>query len=339
MAWGRKNVTNLKPEELAAAWRRGLRAAVAEDWATTESWLERVVEADSSDLDAYHALARLYRRQGAIGRAIRMHQNLLRRSDLPKKPRAEALLELARDFEAGGFTERASASYEEFLDGQPRHVEALEHLIPLLQELREHARALALIRRLRRREPRNADRLELEVLLAIARACADEGDHDGARRALKRCLRRDKNCGPAYALLGQLEAERGKSAKALDAWKRAAKTDPVLARELYPKLDAGFAANGKTGDFEAFLRDILSTRPQDGFARIALARALGSRGESIAAIEELARAIEVAPRELSLRAELGRQLLAANQDSEALKAYAELVDQIERSGAGEETPL
>ena len=339
MAWRRKTAKTLKPEELAAALRRGLRAAVAEEWATAETWLERVVEADSGDLDAYHALARLYRRQGAIGRAIRMHQNLLLRADLPKKQRAEALLELARDFEAGGFTERAAASYEEFLDNQPRHVEALQHLIPLLQELREHARARALCRRLRRREPRDADRLEVPLLLAEARACADEGDHDGARKALKRCLGRDKNCGPAYAILGQLEAERGKTSRALDAWKRAAKTDPVLARELYLKLDAGFAAHGKTGDFEAFLRDILSTRPQDGFARIALARALGSRGESVAAIEELARAIEMAPGELSLHAELGRQLLAANQDSAALKAYAELVAQIERGGTGEETPF
>jgi len=339
VAWGSNDATKLKPEELAAAWRRGLRAAVAEDWATAETWLERVVEADSGDLDAYHALGRLYRRQGAIGRAIRMHQNLLLRPDLPKKPRAEALLELARDFEAGGFTERASASYEEFLDSQPRHVEALEHLIPLLQELREYPRALALCRRLRRREARDADRLEVGLLLAMARARADEGDHDSARQALKRCLRRDKNCGAAYAQLGQLEAERGKTAKALDAWKRAARTDPLLARELYPKLDAGFAANGKAGDFEAFVREILSTRPQDEFARIALARALGSRGESIAAIEELARAIEVAPRAISLHAELGRQLLAANQESEALKAYAELIGQIERDEAGQETPL
>ena len=339
MAWGRKNATRLKPEELVAAWRRSLRAAVAEDWASAETWLERVVEADSSDLDAYHALARLYRRQGAIGRAIRMHQNLLLRSELPKKVRAEALLELARDFEEGGFTERASAAYEEFLDAQPRHVEALEHLIPLLQELREYARALALCRRLRRREPSAADRLEVRLLLAIARARADEGDHDASRQALKRCLRRDKNCASAYALLGHLEAERGKTTRAVDAWKRAVMADPLLARELYPKLDAGFAAKGKTGDFEAFMREILSTRPRDGFARIALARALGSRGESIAAIEELARSIEVSPKELSLHAELGRQLLSANQDSEALNAYAELVDQIERSGAGEETPL
>ena len=131
MAWGKSNASKIKPGEVAAAWRRSLRASVAEDWASAETWLERIVEADSSDLDAYHALARLYRRQGAIGRAIRMHQNLMLRTDLPKEARGEALFELARDFEEGGFTERAAASYEELIDSQPRHAESLERLVPL----------------------------------------------------------------------------------------------------------------------------------------------------------------------------------------------------------------
>jgi lipopolysaccharide biosynthesis regulator YciM len=125
---------------------------VAEDWPAAETWLERIVESDSNDFDAYHALARLYRRQGSIGRAIRMHQNLLLRSDLGADDRAEALLELARDFDAGGFSQRAIASYEEFLGLRPRHAEALERLVRLHRRERDHVRALALVRRLRRRD-------------------------------------------------------------------------------------------------------------------------------------------------------------------------------------------
>jgi lipopolysaccharide biosynthesis regulator YciM len=314
-----------------------VRAAADEDWASAETWLERIVESDSADLDAYHALARLYRRQGAVGRAIRMHQNLLLRPNLPKKDRSEALFELARDFEEGGFIERAAATYEEFLDGEPRNAEAITRVIPLLGEQREHVRALALLKRLRRSDAETAQRLETELLLTRSRGCLNEGDHDGARQALKRCLRRDKRCAPALAMLGELETERGKSAKALDAWKRAAMADSEIARELYAKIDAGFAARGKPAEFDVFLREILSQRPEDGFARIALARALAGRGEGHAAIEEIARAIEIDPDDLSLRAELGRQLLATNQESEALKAYADLVEAIERRPVAEET--
>lgn len=330
MAWGRKNPALRGPAQLSKAWRRGLRAAVSADWDAVETWLERIVEADSDDLDAYHSLARLYRRQGAVGRAIRMHQNLLLRTDLPRKERAEAIFELARDFEDGGFTERAAATYEEFLDLEPRHQEAIERIIPLLGGQHEYARALALVKKLARRNAEAASRLETSLLLDQARGAFEGGDHDAARQALKRCLRRDRSCAAALAMLGEIETERGKTAKAIDAWKRAAQADATIARELYPKLAAGYAARGKPADFDVFLRSVLDARPADAHARIALARALGSRGEGRAAIEELARAIEITPDDLSLRAELGRQLLASNQDAEALKAYADLVESIDR---------
>ena len=136
-----------------------------------------------------------------------MHQNLLLRTDLSRPAREEALLELARDFEAGGFDERAAASYEELLSSQPRQLEAIERLIPLLQRQREFPRALALVKRLRRRDREKAEGLEIDLLLAQARFLAESGDQAGARQALKRCLRRDRGCGAAHALLGELEAE------------------------------------------------------------------------------------------------------------------------------------
>jgi len=330
VAWRRKSASG-SPDEIERAWRRSLRAAVAEDWPTAETWLERIVEANSKDLDAVHALARLYRQHGAMGRALRMHQNLLLRSDLNRNARAEVLLELARDFQAGGYKERAAATYEELLGLQPRNAEVLERLVALLHELKEFPRALALVRRLRRRNRETGSRLELEVLLSQAQFLREEGDHDGARRSIKRCLRRDKTCGTAWALLGELEVERGKTAKALAAWKRGAAVDESVASSLYPKIAASFAAQGKPEDFDRYLLDIITDRPSDHAARIALARTRAGRGDRAQAIEVLARAIEIAPTEPGLRIELGRQLIASGQDAEALKAYADLLDALEHA--------
>lgn len=332
MAFGRRSsgVDARKAGSIEAALRRSLRAAVAADWPTAETWLERIVEADSSDLDAYYALARLYREQGAIGRAIRMHQNLLLRGDLARADRDEAMLELARDFDVGGFSERAVASYEEVLDSQPRNPEVLSRLVTRLHELREFPRALSLIKRLRRHDRKAADAAEVELLLSLAQSQLDEGDHDAARSTLKRCLRRSKACGTAWAMFGQIEVERGKDAKAVEAWRRAAHTEPELAAALYPKIEAGFSARGRSQDYEKFLNGILSDRPGDHAARIALARTLVSRGKAAAAIEELSRAIEVAPGHLGLRVELGRLLLNSGHEAEALKAYTGLLDTLER---------
>jgi lipopolysaccharide biosynthesis regulator YciM len=281
---------------------------VDSDWPAVETWLERIVEMDSTDLDVYHALARVYRQQGSIGRAIRMHQNLLLRGDLPAEQRQDALFELARDFDAGGFKERAGLS----------------------QELREFPRALTLIKRLRRLDRPVADAVEVSLLVAYAQSQLDEGEHEGARSTVKRCLRRFKTCGAAWELLGQIEVERGKDAKALDAWCRGAVADPEIGAALYPKIEAGFAARGKPRDYWKFLTGILAKRPMDLTARIAVARTLVSRGKSREAIEELSRAIEVAPDHAGLRVELGRELLASGQETEALKAYTGLLDAMER---------
>lgn len=332
MRWPRKGAL-AKPEVMDRAWRRSLRAAIAGDWAAAETWLERIVEADSKDLDAVHALAQLYREHGAVGRALRMHQNLLLRSELGRDVRAEALLELARDFEAGGYKSRAAATYEELLGLRRPNAELLERLISLLHDLNEIPRALALVRRLRRRDRALAGRLEVAILLSQAQSFRDEGDHDAARRSIKRCLRRDKHCGPAWSILGELEAERGKTAKALGAWKRGAASDASLAPALYPKLAASYAARGKPEDFDIYLRTIIADRPFDQAARSALASAQASRGQSIEAVETLARAIELAPQDSALRVELGRQLLAGGKDAEALKAYADLLEFLERSAA------
>ena len=330
MAWRRKGAS-ASPEEIERAWRRCLRATIAGDWPAAETWLERIVEAETNDLDAIHALASLYRQQGAVGRSLRMHQNLLLRSELDRAERAEALLELARDFEAGGYKERAAATYEEILGTQPHSVEVLERLVLLLHDLREFPRALALVRRLRRRDRELGSRLEVGILLSQAQVLREEGNHDGARQSIKRCLRRDKTCGLAWAMLGELEVERGKTAKALDAWKRGAGIDATVAAALYPKIAASFAARGKPEAFDQYLLKIIEDRPSDHAARIALARARAGRGDTSSAVEALARAIELAPEHRGLRTELGRQLIANGQDAEALKSYADLLDALERA--------
>ena len=56
-----------------------------------ESFIE-VVKVDPQTIDLHFALGSLFRRQGEIDRAIRMHQNLLDRPDLPAERRVAAWL-------------------------------------------------------------------------------------------------------------------------------------------------------------------------------------------------------------------------------------------------------
>src|SRR5574338_1164615 len=71
-----------------------------------EAFIE-VVKVDPQTVELHFALGSLFRRRGEVERAIRMHQNLVDRTDLGTEERLTALYELAQDFLKAGLLDRA----------------------------------------------------------------------------------------------------------------------------------------------------------------------------------------------------------------------------------------
>jgi lipopolysaccharide biosynthesis regulator YciM len=320
-----------------AALRAALLCVLDRDWSGAEAHLQRMAREDSTQIEVYLALARVFRLRGEVGRAIRVHQNLLLRPDLGEPERCLALRGLAEDFRCGGFLGQASDAYEELLALQPRDPDALRALVRLHREARRPGRALELARRLHRvgrgAGSEEARREEAALELEVAERAHADGRADEARRALRRALRRDPASAAAHVLRGELEVERGRSKRALAAWRRALELDRRRAPELLGKLRSAFAALGRPGEFEPFLRERLRESPGDGDTRLELARLLESRGESGSAVAELRELLAAAPDHLEARAELGRTLRAAGRGEEACDEYAGLVERLSRVGA------
>ncbi len=67
--------------------RSALLATLDRDLDRAEELLSRAVRIDSSGVEPFVALGRLFRMRGEIGRAIRIHQNLLLRPELVTEDR------------------------------------------------------------------------------------------------------------------------------------------------------------------------------------------------------------------------------------------------------------
>ncbi len=316
--------------DVDAAMRRALICTLDGDLDAAEALLNDVVRSDTEAVDAYLALARLYRQRGDVGRAIHLHQNLLLRTDLAQAANFDALLGLADDFRAGGFLRRAIAAYEEVLAAQPQHAGALRALVGLLGDVRESRKAIPLARRLAKIEGREAGLAEARLWVDVAEAERGEGRSDEARKALAKSLRRDKTLAPAWIALGQVEAELGRPRKALAAWRRVPELDRSAGPRVYPKLAATFAAVGRARDYEAFLRKLLEEQPDDPAARVALAQALAARGAQDESLAEVDRVLQSDPDQLDAHAIRARLLLAEGQEPELRKALEALLDGLER---------
>ena len=71
-----------------------------------EAFIE-VVKVEPQTIELHFALGSLFRRRGETERAIRMHQNLVERVDLPQQQKFDALFELAQDYLKAGLLDRA----------------------------------------------------------------------------------------------------------------------------------------------------------------------------------------------------------------------------------------
>ena len=111
-----------------------------------ESFIE-VVKVDPQTIDLHFALGSLFRRQGEIDRAIRMHQNLLDRPDLPKDRRETATFELAQDFHRAGLLDRAEDLFVK-LDGTPYEHAAQGFLLAIYETEKDWPKAIAITRRM-----------------------------------------------------------------------------------------------------------------------------------------------------------------------------------------------
>ncbi len=312
--------------------RKALLRLLDRDLGSAEEALTRAAQRDSTDIDAYLALAALFRTKGEIGRAIRIHQNLLLRPDLSDGEKNAALAGLALDFQRGGFLQRAIAAFEELLERDGKDATALAALAELHADARNWKRALEMTRRHAKVTGEDGRAAEADLWVRAAGAAQAEGRGDDARRDLRRALRKNPDSVDAWIALGALEADRGKDKKALAAWSKVPEIDRRAGPRVYPQIEATYAALGKSKDYEGFLRGLIEERPGDAGARLALVHGLLSRGDATEAEKEARALLERDASSLAAQAGLLRALLGKGETQAALAQVGELLQALGQAG-------
>ncbi|ASR90105.1 MULTISPECIES: lipopolysaccharide assembly protein LapB [Alcaligenes] len=107
-----------------------------------------VAKLDPETTELHFALGSLFRRRGEMERAIRVHQSLLSRADLPVADRENAQFQIAQDFLKSGMLDRAEAAFEAVRETRFA-IPAMRALIRIYESEHDWPRAIEAVRRLR----------------------------------------------------------------------------------------------------------------------------------------------------------------------------------------------
>lgn len=246
-----------------------------------------VVKLDPETTELHFALGNLFRRRGETERAIRVHQNLLNRADLPVNERDHAMFELGQDFLKAGLLDRAEQTFTSIEAGLYRN-EAERSLLTIYQTEKDWKRSIETARAL---ESAGAPSLRKEISqfhCELASEALQRKDVDTARAELSKALKTNPANVRATILLGDVEASVGRLGQALDLYRSVEKQNAVYLSLVAEPIMKAYRAEGRTEEGSALLVDYLERYPSSDL--IDLAYKYVSETKGIGAAHELAAA-------------------------------------------------
>ena len=204
-----------------------------------ESFIE-VVKVDPQTVDLHFALGSLFRRQGEIDRAIRMHQNLLDRPDLPRDRRDTATFELAQDFHRAGLLDRAEDLFVK-LDGTQYEHAAQGFLLAIYETEKDWTKAIAITRRMEAVSKTPHFKEIAHYHCEIAQTALVRSDFALAREQLDLALAEYRACARATLIAGDMEAQQGHHDRAVDTWARIESQNPAFLALAAERVATGYA--------------------------------------------------------------------------------------------------
>jgi lipopolysaccharide assembly protein B len=207
-----------------------------------ESFIE-VVKVDPQTIDLHFALGNLFRRQGEIDRAIRMHQNLLDRADLPNEKRQVASFELAQDFHRAGLLDRAEELFTK-LDGSPFELQSQGFLLQIYEQEKDWPKAISVTRRMEALAKRPYFKEIAHYFCEQAQSSLLRSQYKESREFIDQALAEYKLCTRATILLGDVETQEGNYAAAIAAWQRIESQNPAFLGLIAERLADAYRRTG-----------------------------------------------------------------------------------------------
>jgi lipopolysaccharide biosynthesis regulator YciM len=100
------------------------------------------VELNKETIDTYFALGRLFRSNGEIEKAVSIHRSIIARDNILESTRLEGLKELGKDFDKGGFLDKATQAYKDVLKINKEQVDVIKDLCRIYEDLEDWDEAL-----------------------------------------------------------------------------------------------------------------------------------------------------------------------------------------------------
>jgi lipopolysaccharide assembly protein B len=200
---------------LSSEYFKGLNYLLNDEQGKALDIFVKLVESNWDTIDTHFTLGKIYRKNGEMDKAIKIHQGLIARPSLPDQYRSKILLELGYDYLGAGWFDRAEGLFKEVLIQEPKSQEARHNLILIYQQEKDWFKAIDIAVDLYADNPSVIGRMIAHYYCELADISKAKGDVSQLENHANKALRYDKDCVRASILLADQAKTAGDDKKAI----------------------------------------------------------------------------------------------------------------------------
>lgn len=242
----------------ASNYHRGLNYLLNEQQGKADDLFLSSADVNQETAETHLALGNMFRRRGEVDRAIRVHKSLNDKLQLSEAMRADALLELARDYDKAGLLDRSEKLFRQLIEQGHKVEISYQNLLSIYEREKDWERAIDIALEYSRHTNKNMYGLIAHYYCELAVVADRAGLEDEALEHLQKALIHDVDCARASVMWGELALRRKDYAKAIERFEFVEKHRPELMPEIISPMFEALSASGNQQALRDYIERIKS---------------------------------------------------------------------------------
>ena len=242
----------------------GLKYLLNEESDKAINLFSNIIEIDDDTIQTHLALGVLFRRQGKIDKAIKLHENIISKPDLEENYYFQTLNELGENYYAAGIYDKAEEIFLKLKEVKAHKISSLEKLIKIYEYLCQWEQALKNLEELSIVDnENNLINSTSHYYCQLSQDSIDNNNLDKAEAYLKKARENNPKSIRQMFLSSIIALEKNNLNSALDHYMKMTTETPVGHFILLPLLFER-ANNEEKGIIDNKLIQMVSTNPEIG---------------------------------------------------------------------------
>ena len=228
---------NEEDSKISPEYLIGLKLLLNEQADKAINLFSEIVQVDEETIETHLALGVLFRKQGKIDQAIKLHENIISKKELKEHHYYQTLEELAEDYYTAGLYDKSEELFKKLIEIKDHKILSLTKLMQIYEYTCEWNKALSTVEKLNNINPSNEYKKNIpHYLCQISEKYISQNDLEKAELYIKKAKSTNSNSSRIPFVSVQIALKKDELVNALKIYKKLCEFSDLGHQILLPDL-------------------------------------------------------------------------------------------------------